>query len=168
MSAGFFPGVSAMIRRVRLKDLDASGPQHTGTFTGLKGEDIRATRQKEFGFTSKPPAGSHALVVMLAGSSDRAMVSGIDHPDFGARDLPEGGTELYDAHGNSVRLDSQGLTITAATSCTVRTQGGAQIVLTGNTIALTSATLTHNGKNIGATHVHTGVVPGGANTGVPS
>lgn len=35
-------------------------------------------------------------------------------------------------------------------------------------VAITSATLTHNGKNIGDDHVHSGVTPGGSNTGVPA
>ncbi len=35
-------------------------------------------------------------------------------------------------------------------------------------IAITSATLTHNGVNIGDTHVHGGVTPGGSDTGPPS
>lgn len=40
-------------------------------------------------------------------------------------------------------------------------------ITTSGTIALTSAHLTHNGVNIGSTHVHGGVTPGAGNTGVP-
>lgn len=46
------------------------------------------------------------------------------------------------------------------------TQSGINIVTTG-TVAITSAGLTHNGVNVGATHVHAGVQAGGSNTAVP-
>lgn len=42
-------------------------------------------------------------------------------------------------------------------------------VSAGGSIALTSGgLLTHNGKNVGATHTHGGVVPGGGSTAVPN
>lgn len=45
--------------------------------------------------------------------------------------------------------------------------GGMTIRATGAGIEITGAALTHNGKNIGADHTHTGVMPGGAETGPP-
>lgn len=42
-----------------------------------------------------------------------------------------------------------------------------KIKITAGAIELVSATLTHNGKNIGATHEHSGVQPGGGDTGPP-
>lgn len=39
---------------------------------------------------------------------------------------------------------------------------------TSGAVAITSSGLTHNGKNVGATHVHGGVQPGGANTTGPA
>ena len=47
------------------------------------------------------------------------------------------------------------------------TQDGIVNITAPGGIALTSATLTHNGVNIGATHVHGGVTTGGSNTAVP-
>lgn len=55
----------------------------------------------------------------------------------------------------------------------VRVQAGAVAVKTtavtieATSVAITSDTLTHNGKDIGATHRHSGVTPGGGETGVP-
>lgn len=46
--------------------------------------------------------------------------------------------------------------------------GGVEWALTAAGFAQTGGTVTHNGKNIGDTHVHGGVVPGGGNTGVPT
>ncbi|RVT95259.1 hypothetical protein EOD42_16885 [Rhodovarius crocodyli] len=55
----------------------------------------------------------------------------------------------------------------------VRVQAGAVAIKTtavtieATSVAITSDTLTHNGKDIGATHKHGGVTPGGGETGVP-
>lgn len=46
--------------------------------------------------------------------------------------------------------------------------GGVEIALTAAGFAQTGGTVTHNGTNIGDTHVHGGVTPGGGSTGVPS
>jgi hypothetical protein len=46
------------------------------------------------------------------------------------------------------------------------TASGINIVSPG-AVNITSASLTHNGKNIGSTHTHGGVSPGGSNTGGP-
>ncbi|MHA3117243.1 baseplate assembly protein [Acinetobacter sp. ANC 4635] len=45
-------------------------------------------------------------------------------------------------------------------------QGGVN-VSGGSGMAITGGNITHNGKNIGATHAHSGVQTGGGNTGAP-
>jgi len=40
-------------------------------------------------------------------------------------------------------------------------------ITTSGAVAITSSALTHNGKNVGDTHVHSGVTIGGANTQAP-
>ena len=47
------------------------------------------------------------------------------------------------------------------------TGSGAAATITG-AVNITGSSLTHNGKNIGSTHTHTGVQSGGGTTGVPS
>ncbi len=42
-----------------------------------------------------------------------------------------------------------------------------KVKITATAIELVSTTLTHNGKNIGDTHEHSGVQPGSGNTGPP-
>lgn len=46
--------------------------------------------------------------------------------------------------------------------------GGTEWSLTAAGFSQTGGTVTHNGKNIGDTHVHVGVTPGPGNTGVPA
>ncbi len=47
------------------------------------------------------------------------------------------------------------------------TGSGAAATIAGN-VAFTGGSLTHNGKNIGSTHTHTGVQPGSGTSGAPS
>jgi hypothetical protein len=57
------------------------------------------------------------------------------------------------------------VSITAGTSITIDAASAA--LNTSGGVAIASSTLTHNGVNIGATHVHGGVQTGGSNTAVP-
>ena len=65
----------------------------------------------------------------------------------------------FDAGGTLLTLDASGATIVA---------GGVTFKVTGSGVAITGGTVTHDGKDIGKTHKHTGVTPGGALTGVPA
>jgi len=46
--------------------------------------------------------------------------------------------------------------------------GGVSMTMSGGGLAITGGTVTHNGKNIGDTHIHTDVVPGGGVSGPPA
>jgi hypothetical protein len=47
------------------------------------------------------------------------------------------------------------------------TGSGASAQISGN-VEITGSVLTHNGKDIGSTHTHGGVQPGGGSTSVPN
>lgn len=47
------------------------------------------------------------------------------------------------------------------------TAGGVTMEITGGGVAITGGQVTHNGKNIGDTHTHTLVTPGGGESGPP-
>ena len=44
--------------------------------------------------------------------------------------------------------------------------GGIKLATSGR-VEITSSSLTHNGTNVGSTHTHGGVIPGGGSTGTP-
>ena len=46
--------------------------------------------------------------------------------------------------------------------------GGVNVEITDSGVAITGGKVTHDGKNIGSTHLHGGVVPGGGLTDVPA
>lgn len=111
--------IASMLRRARLEEIDATGGQHMVRATGLRGEELRVPRVKDFGFSSSPPAGSIGLLASLGGRSDRAMLLGIDHADHGPRDLAGGHTAIYDAFGNVVSLVEKSVRIVAATKAEI-------------------------------------------------
>lgn len=65
-----------------------------------------------------------------------------------------------------IRFNENGIEIIAPDAITI-TAPAVKINAAGS-IALQSQTLTHNGVNIGSTHIHGGVAPGGSNTGGPA
>ncbi|MBP1862135.1 phage baseplate assembly protein V [Rhizobium herbae] len=62
--------------------------------------------------------------------------------------------------GGSIHIDRE------AGAVTINVRGAVKIQ--GSSIDLVSETLTHNGKNVGHDHLHTGVIPGGDLTGEPA
>lgn len=70
------------------------------------------------------------------------------------------GTEIKYG-GSSIKLENGKITVTNGTSTV--TVDGSNITLTGNVAVV--GTFTVNGKNVGDTHIHSGVSTGGGNTG---
>lgn len=58
-----------------------------------------------------------------------------------------------------VKISAEGVTLEVA---------GVRMVLSAAGLAITGGTVTHDGRNIGSTHVHGEVTPGPADTGIPS
>lgn len=48
------------------------------------------------------------------------------------------------------------------------TAGGVTVVISGDGLIVSGGMVQHDGKNIGSTHTHGGVLPGGANTSEPN
>lgn len=70
------------------------------------------------------------------------------------------GNHVVDLHpSNGLSLSSsQGINLTV---------GGVSLALTSGGLAVTGGTITHDGHNIGGSHVHGGVTPGGGDTSSP-
>jgi len=74
----------------------------------------------------------------------------------------DGGSATIDAPSVSIKAPSISMEGDVEVAGSFTLQGGA-----GGAMNITSSALTHNGKNIGNTHTHSGIQPGGGNTGVP-
>lgn len=86
-------------------------------------------------------------------------VSGRLHSDQERPPVAQSGEIVIQTPNTLIKVDS-------SSNISVTTTGNLTINATGN-IALTSAKLTHNGKDIGSDHQHTEVVKGGDLTGPP-
>lgn len=81
---------------------------------------------------------------------------------YNAKDAPPAGSNDVTAihfPGGSITID------TASGALTLNVSGDVKI--TAGNITLESGTLTHNGKNVGHDHVHSGVIPGAGVSGGP-
>lgn len=107
-------GIVATLRRATVQKIDDSGTQQfLKNMTGLKSETFEDVyRAQPHGISSHPPAGSEGLYLALGGRSDRLVALGFEHKDKRPKNLPEGGTVLYDADGNVVRVVKDDLQIT--------------------------------------------------------
>jgi uncharacterized protein involved in type VI secretion and phage assembly len=116
-----------------------------------------------FGLAIGPQVGDQIIVGFHEGDIDSPFMMGRLHSDAERPPRAEA--------GEIVLQSSTGFVLKAGKDGTISvTSGGHTITINagGGGIALTSATLTHNGKNIGDTHEHTGIVPGDALTGPPA
>lgn len=65
-------------------------------------------RVAEFGFTSRPPAGSDVVVLFLGGDRSKGVVIGTAHQVSRPNGLGEGETQVYDLWGKSIYLTKEG------------------------------------------------------------
>lgn len=75
------------------------------------------------------------------------------------------GGVLNGAPTQYVQFNAVGIKILSTGALTLEAES---VELTATDVAIVSATLTHNGVNIGATHVHGDVTSGASNTGTPT
>lgn len=71
------------------------------------------------------------------------------------------------AQGDELVLGHDGAVLRMSGDSIVLELGGMKLTFSGGKVAIDSDELSHNGKNIGHTHVHSGVIPGGADTSTP-
>lgn len=76
-----------------------------------------------------------------------------------AKPNPEQEKEFVLTHdGATLRMNGSGIVLDV---------GGSSVEIKGGEVKVTSGVLKHNAKNVGDTHLHTGVTPGPAPTGAP-
>ena len=71
-----------------------------------------------------------------------------------------------------VQFSTAGIAIVSPTAVmltgpSVQITGANSVAIASPSVAITGASFTHNGKNVGSTHEHSGVMPGGGDTGPP-
>ncbi|MVA27044.1 phage baseplate assembly protein V [Agrobacterium vitis] len=69
--------------------------------------------------------------------------------------------------GGFIHLDTASGDVTIKSPGSVNVEAAGDVKIAALNIMLESGSLTHNGKNIGHDHVHSGVIPGGGASGEP-
>lgn len=170
--------LNMLAKAVTRKIIDTLGRQ-TAQVEVTKGELIDdMERMQDYGFTSNPPiSGTDAIVAFLGGSREQGVIIRMENRSFRLKGLEAGEVAMFDDLGNVFKLGRNSVDLVAITKATVTAPiieatastsakvqvGAASMTITPTTIALVSVNLTHNGKNIGATHYHAG----SPNTAVP-
>lgn len=154
--------------------------QMSGKVAEIKGKLVRLELGDDDPRTGKKFLSPWVQLQEAAGSTSSNMPVAIGDPmrllspngELGAQSLamrdshtndapnPANNDELVIAHGDCALRMQDGLLLL--------TQGGAEIRLEAGQSKIKSSKHTHNNKNVGDTHKHGGVLPGGAKTDVPS
>jgi phage baseplate assembly protein V len=80
---------------------------------------------------------------------------------------PDGTTISYDSASHTMNATIGGTTITADRGKIALVVGGVTFVITSGGLNIQGGQVTHNGKNIGSDHAHSGIQRGSANSDGP-
>ena len=156
-----------MISRGRVRSARVRGGRTLAEIEMADGElRTRVEIMLPMGMSAIPDAGADVLV-MQVGGPDHLVAMQADDASLRASGLASGDIALRDKRGQQVVMNADGVTVSGAIKLVIVSAGDIEITA-GGAITLASASLTHNGKNIGDTHVHGGVVVGGSNTTGPA
>jgi len=149
---------------------DVRGGQQFVSGRGPHGDGwTRIHRIESHGFASSPVKGAKGLLLPSPADPEVAFVLGLESPGHRPADIPAGGIALYDAAGNVTKyVMGDGVTVDVAGSAYVIRKGGVSFTISADGVAIEGGQVTHNGKNIGDTHTHGGVLTGSASTSVPN
>lgn len=113
-----------------------------------------------------PDKGENVLLLHPHGDPRQGVVLGLGHSDAKKNPAKDAAnTVLHDKDG--VRIEAQGDTaILTAKTITLKADD-VTVTITGSGVAITGGKVTHEGKDIGATHKHGGVDKGSAQTDPP-
>ncbi|PQZ87678.1 MULTISPECIES: phage baseplate assembly protein V [Pseudomonas] len=165
--------VMMMFGRGVLRGVNDSNGRQQLQIELLKGE-LRdgVEHMQNYGFTSHPTGGDVAAA-SVGGNREQIIVLVVDDRRYRIT-LKAGEVAMYDDLGNKVELLREMVKVTAVQHAeveapTIKLIGEIEMVgnvkIQGNIES--TGTVTNNGKNIGSTHQHNGVLVGSANTGAP-
>ncbi|MCX5496428.1 phage baseplate assembly protein V [Kaistia dalseonensis] len=158
---GVVTAVSSRAKQAKLQHLDVSV---------LKGESHEGAEHMEpYGMTARPHAGAEAMVLYVGGNRAHPIVISVANRKYRLQGLTEGEVAIYDDLGQKVHLTRDGIVLDSPIAVTVNAPDATlntDVVING-TLAINGDGVTHNDRNIGADHAHSGVTPGAANTGPP-
>ena len=122
-----------------------------------------------YGFTSRAKTKAALVLAALKGNPAHTVCLNTGGGTYRLTELAEGEVALYDDLGNVVHLMRDKIRVNAVTALDATAPVfnlTGDVNITGNTVF--TGSVTANGKAVDNTHTHSGVLAGGANTGVPN
>ncbi|MCM8595127.1 phage baseplate assembly protein V [Accumulibacter sp.] len=107
-------GIRQAFRSV-LSTVNPAGGVQLAQAEGLAGEALQdAELFQHYGFTSRPPAGTMAVVLPIGGRTSHGIIVATEHASYRLRALAGGEVALYDDQGQQVLLHRNGVTVKTA------------------------------------------------------
>ena len=117
-----------------------------------------------FGVVAGPSIGDQIMIGFLDGDPEQPVNLGRSHSDKERPPVAQSGEVVVQTKQTIIKMDKDGnLAISAPTGISMTVPN---MTIAGN-LAITGGSLTHNGKDVGSDHVHSGIQVGPANTGPP-
>ena len=155
--------INNLVREAKVVDVDAANGLAVVDAHGVISKPIPWLQQAGSIVDWEPPAKGQRMV-MISPNGD--IGRGFLLPGGYTESVPQpyGEGAMFGRHIGATKIyGSDGAYNIETGTFTIK----ANIVIEGN-VRINGASLTHNGKNVGSDHNHTGVMPGGALTGPPS
>lgn len=171
MRHGVVAEVDPEKQRVRLD----FGPSHGGEGKFLSPWVPYAQFSGALKVHTPPTVGQQMTAMSPTGDFRQAVAIPLTHSD--QNPSPSGaGDQNVVTYGNVtmtladdlVRSEVGGLTFELTSAAARITIGGVTFKVSGAGVEIIGGTVKHDGKNIGSTHIHGGVIPGGGTTDVPA
>ncbi len=158
-----------MARRAVAKNINDGGQMQTASFEvapGVWRENIEIAQP--YGFAGHVDEdGSEFLLIAVGGDQGDLIALPLGNPSQRMGNLPAKQIGLYNNGGDKIMLTPGGtIEIAAGTALNVKV-GGVTFNISAEGVDIQGGKVTHNGKDIGFTHKHKGVVHGGEITDEP-
>lgn len=125
--------IRSMIRRAQNLKIDDSGDQQLVDLVGMyRDRPRKVVHYLPHGFSANPPPGSDGVLFAHGGRSDRPGYLDGGHKDHRPRNLPSGGTALYDANGKILKIVKDETTFDAGNK-PVRITNASTVLIEGAT-----------------------------------
>ena len=127
-------GILAMIGRGRITTSNDSGSAQLLQLR-LSALEVRdqTPRIAEFGFSSRPPVGSDAVLVFVGGDRTNGIVIATGHQASRPKGLEEGETIVYDFFGKSIKFTKAGGIVVEANGSAVTINNATTVTINAST-----------------------------------
>ena len=157
------------IARATIKKVGDGTKLRTVDVEALKDEQLPGVEHFEtYGLSAVPHTGAEAVIAFIGGSRSHPVVVATGDRRTRPKGRAEGDVTIYHSGGDEIHFTESGMNIKSAGNPITMTVGGCTFKMSSAGLEITGGTIKHNGKDIGDTHTHTGVMPGPANTGPPA